>query len=112
MERATTNRIILVGLVGRAPEIELDTAVGPEAHFTLSTIRGEGHDWHRIYVRGPLARKVYTLELGAGDRVFVEGELHYDSYERDGMTFPTAEIWAHEVLLIGSGRKAPEEVPS
>jgi single-stranded DNA-binding protein len=112
MERPTTNKVILVGFVGRAPEIELDTARGPEAQFTLSTIRVQGHDWHRIYVRGDLARKLYTLELVAGDRVFVEGELHYDTFERDGVTVPVAEIWATEVLFLHSGQRAPEEVSS
>jgi len=35
-----------------------------------------------------------------GDRVYIEGRLEYDSYERDGVTIPTAEIIVKEVVLL------------
>jgi single-stranded DNA-binding protein len=35
-----------------------------------------------------------------GDRVYIEGRLEYDSYERDGVTISTAEIIVKEVVLL------------
>lgn len=40
--------------------------------------------------------------VSKGDRVYVEGRLEYGSYERDGVTIPTAEVVGHELLLLGS----------
>jgi single-stranded DNA-binding protein len=34
------------------------------------------------------------------DRVYIEGRLEYDSYERDGVTISTAEIIVKEVVLL------------
>ena len=38
----------------------------------------------------------------AGDRIYIEGRLEYDQYERDGVTIPTAEVTVHELVLLNS----------
>jgi len=35
-----------------------------------------------------------------GDRIYIEGTLEYDSYEREGMTIPTADVVVREVVLL------------
>jgi single-stranded DNA-binding protein len=35
-----------------------------------------------------------------GDRIYVEGNLNYDSYERDGVTIPTAQVKVREIVLL------------
>ncbi len=46
--------------------------------------------------------------MTTGDRIYVEGRLEYDSYERDGVTIPSAEIHVGEVVLLRSARDREE----
>ena len=41
-----------------------------------------------------------------GDRVYVEGRIEYDSFEKNGVTIPTAEVQVRELVLLGSPRGA------
>ena len=59
----------------------------------------ERTDWHRITCWNRLAQFVEE-HVTTGDRIYVEGYLQYDSYERDGVTIPTAEITAYELVLL------------
>ena len=61
----------------------------------------ERTDWHRVTLWGRLAQ-VAEDYVSKRDRVYVEGYLQYDSYERDGVTIPTAEIRARELVLLSS----------
>jgi single-strand DNA-binding protein len=38
--------------------------------------------------------------VSKGDRIYVEGRLEYDSYERDGVTIPTADVNVRELVLL------------
>ncbi len=110
----SVNKMILVGNVGRDPDIQ-ETKNGTKvAHFSLATNRrpdAEGNertDWHRITVWNKLAQFVEDY-LHAGDRLYVEGRVAYDAYERDGVSIPTAEVIGTEVVLL-SARRADEVV--
>lgn len=103
----TTNKVILVGKVGRDPEFR--NASSPEgegeplAYASLATGRdGENRkDWHRLAFRGRLAN--FAREYVAqGDRIYVEGALRYGSYDRDGVTVPTVEVEVRECVLLSS----------
>jgi hypothetical protein len=45
-------------------------------------------------------------------RCYIEGRMEYDSFERNGVTIPTAEVVVREVVLLGSpsGRSAEVEL--
>ena len=45
--------------------------------------------------------------MSKGDRIYVEGRLEYDSYERDGVTIPTADVNVKELVLL-SPKRIPE----
>jgi single-strand DNA-binding protein len=103
----SVNRITLVGNVGRDPEVH-ETKNGTRvAHFSLATNRrtqaggeeGERTDWHRITLWNRLAQFAEDY-IHTGDRLYIDGRLEYDSYERDGVTIPTAEIHVREVVLL------------
>lgn len=38
--------------------------------------------------------------MSQGDRIYVEGRLEYDSYERDGVKIPTADVNVRELVLL------------
>lgn len=104
----SVNKIILVGNVGQDPDIQ-ETGSGTKvAHLSLATNRrtsGNGDevtertDWHRLTLWNRLAQ--FTQDyVSKGDRVYVEGRLEYDSYERDGVTIPTADVVVRELVLL------------
>ena len=103
----SVNKVVLIGNVGRNPDDHVTADGKKVAHFSLATNRRVGAesvertDWHRITVWNKRAQFVADY-VRKGDRVYVEGHLEYDSYERDGVTIPTAEIVARELVLLHS----------
>jgi single-strand DNA-binding protein len=102
------NKVFLLGNVGREPDIQQTQSGTKVAHLSLATNRWipggnddgkERTDWHRLTCWGRLAQFVEE-HVTTGDRVFIEGRVEYDSYERDGVTIPTAEITVRELMLL------------
>lgn len=110
----SVNKIILVGNVGRDPEVHATANGHKVAHFSIATSRRipkengfeERTEWHRLTVWDRLA-EIAEEYVRKGDRLYIEGRMQYDSYERDGVTIPTAEINVRELVMLGSasGRK-------
>ncbi len=109
----SVNKIILVGNVGRDPDVQITKGGAKVAHFSLATNRwtgGNGEegreetDWHRLTLWNRLAQFAEDF-VRKGDRVYVEGQLEYDSYERDNQSIHTAEVTVRELVLL-SNRKA------
>lgn len=124
----SVNKIILVGNVGRDPDLHTTQGGTKVAHLSLATNRrstrdgdeGERTDWHRLTFWNRLAQFAED-HIRMGARLYVEGRLEYDSYERDGVTIPTAEIHVRELVLLSprasvagemsaGGAEAEEEV--
>ena len=110
----SVNKIILIGNVGQDPDMQQTQNGTKVAHLSLATNRlttgeggekGERTDWHRLTLWNRLAQFAEEY-VGKGDRVYVEGKLEYDSYERDGVTIPTADVNVRELVLL-SARKDP-----
>ncbi|HSM61134.1 MAG TPA: single-stranded DNA-binding protein [Longimicrobiales bacterium] len=103
----SVNKIILVGNVGRDPDIQQTKNGTKVAHVSLATNRRgpagaepqERTDWHRLTLWNRLAQFAEDY-IRTGDRVYVEGRLEYDSYERDGVSIPTADVHVREVVLL------------
>ena len=107
------NKVILVGNAGRDPDL-YETASGKKvAHISLATSRRVGRgdeaeqrtDWHRLTLWDGLA-DIATEHIRKGDRLYVEGRIEYDSFERNGVTIPTAEVVVRELVLLGGSRPA------
>ena len=56
-------------------------------------------EWHRLTMWNRLA-ELTEETVQKGDRIFVEGRLEYDSYERDGVRIPTADVTVRELVLL------------
>jgi single-strand DNA-binding protein len=112
------NKVILVGNVGRDPDVQTTAAGAKVAHVSLATSRRFARDgateerteWHRLTLWDGLAQLAEDY-VRKGDRVYVEGRMEYDSFERNGVTIPTAEVHVRELVLLGgaSGRVAGAE---
>lgn len=120
----SVNKVILVGNIGRDPDVQSTAAGTKVAHVSLATSRRvprdgafeERTEWHRLTLWDRLAQLAEDY-LRKGDRVYIEGRIEYDSFERNGVTIPTAEVHVRELVLLGApaGRVAvaqePEEEP-
>ena len=114
----SVNKITLIGNVGRDPDIQQTKSGTKVAHFSLATNRRapagadeeERTDWHRLTLWNRQAQFAEDY-IRTGDRIYVEGRLEYDSYERDGVVIPTAEVHVREVVLLSpkSGAAGSED---
>jgi single-strand DNA-binding protein len=110
------NKVMLIGNLGSDPEVRTVGSGARVANFSLATSRQwndrngqlqEKTEWHRIVAwdneRGPKLADLADRFLKKGERVYVEGEIEYRSYEdKDGVTKYTTEIRARELILLGS----------
>jgi single-strand DNA-binding protein len=105
------NKVILVGNIGRDPDVQTTNGGTKVAHVSLATSRrvprnGSFEDrteWHRLTMWDRLAQLAEDY-VRKGDRVYVEGRIEYDSFEKNGVTIPTAEVQVRELVLLGSPR--------
>jgi single-strand DNA-binding protein len=111
------NKVILVGNIGRDPDVQTTAAGVKVAHVSLATSRrfsrdgamDERTEWHRLTLWDRLAQLAEDY-VRKGDRVYIEGRMEYDSFERNGVTIPTAEVHVREIVLLGSPVGKPAEV--
>lgn len=104
------NKVILVGNLGRDPELRATQSGTAVANFTLATTerwtdrqgqRQERTEWHRIVAWGKLAEIVKEY-LTKGKQVYIEGSIRTRQWEdRDGNTRTTTEIRADTLLMLG-----------
>lgn len=119
------NRATLIGNLGADPEVRSTSSGSRVAQFSLATSRswtdGDGAsqertEWHRVVVWGSRV-DVVEQYLHKGDRVYVEGEIQYRSYQDgEGVTRYVTDINAREILLLGgrdggAGAEPPVEAP-
>lgn len=108
---AGVNKAILVGNLGRDPELRHTPNGQAVVNFTLATSeswtdksgeRQERTEWHRIVVWGKLA-ELCNQYLSKGRTVYVEGRIQTREWEdKDGNKRYTTEINASTVNFIGS----------
>ena len=111
----SVNKVILVGHVGKDPEVrylDKDVAV---ANFTLATTeRGrtlpngtqipERTEWHNIVAWRGLA-DISEKYIRKGSQLYIEGKLQTRAWEKDGIKRYSTEIYAETINLLG---KKPE----
>ena len=109
------NKVMIIGNLGSDPEIRTVGSGGRVANFSVATSRSwtgrdgtqqEKTEWHRIVAwdneRGPKLADVAERFLKKGERVYIEGEIEYRSYEdKDGVTKYITEIRAREMIMLG-----------
>lgn len=112
----SVNKAILVGNLGRDPEIRYSgqgTAVvnfsiaTTESWFDKNTNQKQEHtEWHRIVVFGKMAEHCEKY-LSKGRQVYVEGKLKTSSYDKDGQTHYSTSVIASTVDFLGGKDKQP-----
>lgn len=107
----SVNKVILVGHVGKEPEIRfIEKNVGV-ANFTLATtekgytlqngtVVPDRTEWHNIVAWRGLATTAEKY-IHKGTQVYVEGKIQTRSWEKDGIKRYTTEIIADSIQLLG-----------
>ncbi len=116
---ASVNKVILIGNLGRDPELRYTPGGQAVATFSIATNEvwtdksGEKQtrtEWHRIVAWGKLA-ETCSEYLAKGKQVFVEGSIQTRSWEdKNGTKRTTTEIRAQRLVMLGRAEgKAAEE---
>jgi single-strand DNA-binding protein len=108
---ASVNKVIVIGNLGRDPELRYTKDGRAVANFTVATNERwrdrEGNtqertEWHRIVVWDKQA-ETCAQYLQKGRSVYVEGRLQTREWEdREGQKRTTTEIVAQNVTFLGS----------
>jgi single-strand DNA-binding protein len=104
------NKAILVGNLGKDPELRYTASGQAVATFSLATTekfknkggeQQERTEWHNIVAWGPLA-EICGKYLVKGKQVYVEGRIQSRSYDdRDGNKRYVTEIVISDMQMLG-----------
>lgn len=112
----TINRIQLLGYVGRDSELTV-TNQGLEVaglSIATSTMKKNGEkvtQWHNCVAFGKTAELVAQYAK-KGARIFVDGEMQYSDYEKDGVKMLSAKVVVNMVSFIDFDSETPKHAPA
>ena len=106
------NKVILVGRLGRDPELKYTASGTPFCRFSIATDdvwndktsgeRQERTEWHTIVAWDRLA-EICNQYLAKGRLVYIEGSLQTREWDdQEGNKRKTTEIRARDMVLVGS----------
>ncbi len=110
---ASVNKVILMGNLGRDPEVRYMPNGEAVANFSIATtenwkdksgVRQEKTEWHNIVMYRRLA-EIAGEYLKKGRPVYIEGRLQTRKWEKDGVTRYSTEIVADQMQMLGTGRE-------
>ena len=109
------NKVMVIGNVGRDPEMRYMPNGKPVTSFSVSTSRSwtnsegerrEETEWFNVVAWGNLA-EICKQHLRKGQQVYVEGRLQTRGWEdREGKKRFRTELVANEMILLGDRRVA------
>jgi single-strand DNA-binding protein len=112
------NKVILVGNLGRDPEIKNFEGGGMIAQFSVATQESYYDreknqrvdlptDWHNVVIKSTGLAKIAQQYLHKGKQVYLEGKLKTRSYQtKEGETKYITEVVVSDMVLLGSGGSA------
>ncbi len=109
---ASVNKVILVGNLGKDPEVRYTADGAAIANITLATTdtwkdktsgeKKEATEWHRVAFFGKLA-EIAGQYLKKGRSVYVEGRIRTRKWQdKEGQDRYTTEIIADQMQMLGS----------
>ncbi|KAF0202391.1 MAG: single-strand DNA-binding [Bacteroidetes bacterium] len=108
------NKAILIGNLGKDPEIQNFEKGVKKASFSLATTETyrnregqemEQTEWHNIVLWRGLA-DIAEKYLRKGSQVYIEGRIRNRSYEKDGQKRYISEIECDTLNLLGGNRQS------
>lgn len=113
------NKVILIGNVGKDPEVRYIDKNVAVANFSLATTeRGytmqngtqipERTEWHNIVAWRTLA-ELSEKYIRKGSQLYIEGKIQTRSWEKDGIKRYTTDIVADVIQLLGRRERTDEQ---
>ena len=118
----SVNKVILVGNVGKNPEVKYSPSGTPVAKFSLATNEGfkdrndqwqDRTEWHNIVAWQRLAEIVGEF-VAKGSKIYIEGKLQTSCWEdgQSGERKYRTEIVVREIVLLGPRTNGANQEPS
>lgn len=114
------NKVILIGRLGREPELRYMPNGEAVCNFSVATSeswkdqsgqRQEKTEWHNITMYRKLA-EIAGQYLTKGSQVYLEGKIQSRKYQgKDGIERTAYEIIANEMKMLGGNAQAPAQNP-
>lgn len=116
---ASVNKVILLGNIGKDPEVRYMTSGDPVATVSIATTevwkdkdgsKQERTEWHRVVFFGRLAQIVSDY-VKKGMSIYVEGALRTRKWQdQSGQDRYTTEIVAGTMQMLGSSRNSNQDI--
>lgn len=112
------NKVILVGHVGRIESRSAGQSL--VTNFSVATSHKykdksdnwiEQTEWHNCVSFGKLS-EIIGQYVVKGSKIFIEGNLKTDKYEKDGVTMYTTKIIVREIRLLDSKQDSENKAQS
>jgi len=106
---SSVNKVILVGRLGKDPEVRNLDNGNMVANFTVATSESfkdksgekkEVTEWHNVVLWRGLA-EIAQKYLHKGDQVYLEGKNQTRSWEKDGVTRYVTEVVVNNLTMLG-----------
>ena len=117
MAGKSLNKVMLIGNLGRDPEVRYTQGGKAVANFTLATNevwldkdgnKQEQAEWHKIVAWGKLG-EICGQYLSKGKRVYIEGRIRSNKWkDKEGNDRTTIEINATDMIMLDARGDAPE----
>lgn len=117
---SSLNKVMIIGRLGKDPEIRYTQSQIPVATLTLATsetfvkdgVKKEETEWHKVVVWDKLAGNCQKY-LTKGSMVYVEGKLKTRMWEKNGEKRYSTEIIGSTVQFLSTGNKGEkkDEIP-
>ena len=107
------NKVILIGNIGRDPEWVSDTTTRASIATTESYVNKDGKKidetyWHNLVIFGKSAGTFLTY-VQKGSRLYIEGKLTYNQYEKNGVTITSSSIVVTSFRFLGGDSNEKKE---
>lgn len=117
------NKVMLIGNVGKEPEVRYVDQGQAVARITLATTeRGytlqngtqvpDRTEWHNVILWKRLA-EIVERYVHKGDKLYIEGRLHYASFDnKQGQRQYYTEVWADNMEMLTPRSQSVQAQPS
>jgi len=114
---ASLNKVLLIGRLGKDPEMRYTPDGAGVASFSVATdetftdksgVRQERTEWHNVKAFGKLA-DICKQYLTKGKQVYIEGRIRTNEYtDREGVKKRFTEVIASQMIMLGSRSQGAE----
>lgn len=115
---AGVNKVILIGRLGKDPEVRHLESGAVVANFSIATSetykdkntgeKVEQTEWHNIVLWRGLA-EVAEKYLHKGSEVYIEGKLKTETYDKEGNTMYATKVVGDKLTMLGGKQSGNQE---